>query len=285
MRFSLYINQEKAMEWGLNANLAILFGYLHDLPTWGKAFVIDGEVYYWSGKDKIISELPLLTDKPDTIKRHMASLEKLGLIERKTHQNHPLVKITAKGKLWNKSEKEFNQVGKKIPTSGDNCPDQGGKNIPTRAGKISPILDNQDYIKDLSSSQNSSDDKIKSIPSADIQTPKGEKWGTKQDIDAVDWMYRRVRKVNEAARRPKLVNWANDIRLMRNALNVSHREICELFKFANEHHFWAENIQSPKALRKQWDKLLAQRNTMTRPAANEPDFHDTSWADNIDWEM
>ncbi|GLT13871.1 hypothetical protein [Vibrio algivorus] len=185
-------------------------------------------------------------------------------------------------------DSEINRSTEK-PSNGKNPTVQLKNRTPDKPynGKPAAIkeTDLQNKHKDLSSSQNSSDDKIKSIPGAGIQTPKGEKWGTKQDIDAVDWMYRRVRKVNEAARRPKLVNWANDIRLMRNALNVTHREICEMFKFANEHHFWAENIQSPKALRKQWDKLFAQKNTFTRPAANEPDFNDTSWADNVNWEL
>ncbi|WP_254413744.1 hypothetical protein [Vibrio furnissii] len=148
MRFSLYINQEKAMQWGLNIQQAILFSYIHDLPTWGKSFVVSGEVYYWSGKDKIISELPILTDKPDTIKRHMAALEKLGLIERTVCQNRALVRVTEKGKQWNKSEegREINpdQVGKNIPTSREKNPDQDGKKIPTKSGKKSRILDNQD---------------------------------------------------------------------------------------------------------------------------------------------
>ncbi|GHZ69159.1 Primosomal protein I [Vibrio cholerae] len=158
MRFSLYINQEKAMQWGLNIQQAILFSYIHDLPTWGKSFVVSGEVYYWSGKDKIISELPILTDKPDTIKRHMAALEKLGLIERTVCQNRALVRVTDKGKQWNKSEEgreiNPNQVGKNIPTGREKNPDQGGKKIPTKSGKKSRILDNQDPITSISNKKN-----------------------------------------------------------------------------------------------------------------------------------
>lgn len=158
MRFSLYINQEKAMQWGLNIQQAILFSYIHDLPTWGKSFVVSGEVYYWSGKDKIISELPILTDKPDTIKRHMAALEKLGLIERTVCQNRALVRVTEKGKQWNKSEegREINpdQVGKNIPTGREKNPDQGGKKIPTKSGKKSRILDNQDPNTSISNKKN-----------------------------------------------------------------------------------------------------------------------------------
>lgn len=172
MRFSLYINQEKAMQWGLNIQQAILFSYIHDLPTWGKSFVVSGEVYYWSGKDKIISELPILTDKPDTIKRHMAALEKLGLIERTVCQNRALVRVTEKGKQWNKSEEgmEINpdQVGRNIPTGREKNPDQGGKKIPTKSGKKSRILDNQDPNTSISNKKNkqkSSDLDFSSWPS------------------------------------------------------------------------------------------------------------------------
>ncbi|WP_368882201.1 hypothetical protein [Shewanella algae] len=126
MRYSIYINQARAMEWGLNLQQSTLFSYLHDLPTWGKCVIVNGEAYWWSGKDKIIVELPILTDKPDTIKRHMAALEKAGLIERIVHQNKAMVRITEKGKLWNKSEE-----------SGEKIPDQVGKNFPAKSGEIS----------------------------------------------------------------------------------------------------------------------------------------------------
>ncbi len=139
-----------------------------------------------------------------------------------------------------------------------------------------------------SSSQNSSDDKIKLRPEAAIQTPNGKFWGTTEDVTAASWMYQKVLEVNATARKPDLTHWSNDIRTMRNALGVTHREICELFKFANEHHFWAENVQSPRTLRRQWDVLKAQQHAKINPkksAANDLDWEDTKWADNIDWSM
>ncbi|WP_332399267.1 hypothetical protein [Vibrio metschnikovii] len=153
MRFSLFINQAKAMEWGLNVQQAILFSYLHDLPTWGKYTVINGEAFWWSGKDKVICELPILTDKPDTVKRHMAALEKAGLIERITHQNRPLVRITDKGKQWNKHE-----------GGGENNPDQGGKNIPTRSGEKSPLGREKNPAYKNTSDQSTKISKEKSKP-------------------------------------------------------------------------------------------------------------------------
>ena len=135
MQFSIYINQPRAMEWGLNLQQATLFAFLYDVPNWATEVIIDDRAFYWVAKGKILDELPVLTSKDDTVKRYMAVLEKAGLIERKTHKNMPLVRLTDKGKTWNCSD----QVGKKIPTSGgvesgkksrpsgEKNPDKGGK--------------------------------------------------------------------------------------------------------------------------------------------------------------
>lgn len=133
-----------------------------------------------------------------------------------------------------------------------------------------------------SSSQNSSDDKIKVRPEAAIQTENGKFWGTADDVKTVNWIYQRVVAVNPTAPKPKIAHWANDIRLMRNALNVNHHEICQMFNFANKHHFWAENIQSPKSLRKQWEKLSAQRNTIKQQPANDLDWNNTDWVEGLE---
>lgn len=125
----------------------------------------------------------------------------------------------------------------------------------------------------------------KSLSGAAIQTPEGKKWGTEDDVQTVNWMYLKILAVNPSARKPDLIGWANDIRLMRQALNITHCDIHDRFRFANSHHFWSENVQSPRALRKQWDRLAAQQNTRLHTNRNEPNFDDISWADNLDWGM
>lgn len=116
-----------------------------------------------------------------------------------------------------------------------------------------------------------------------VQSSEGKKWGTKEDVRVVKWMYQKILMVNPSARDPNIVDWANDIRLMRHALNVGHDDICQMFEFSNRHHFWSTNIQSPRTLRKQWDKLVAQRHSKISPSSDAPDFSDTTWADKIDW--
>lgn len=103
MQYSIYINQERALEWGLNASQAILFGFLYEVPSWADPSVIDGQTFFRIAKSKISEELPLLTDKPDTVYRLMKALVDTGLIKKVVHGETTYIKITAKGALWNRS--------------------------------------------------------------------------------------------------------------------------------------------------------------------------------------
>lgn len=104
MQYSLYLNQQKAIEWGLNASQAMLFAFLYELPSWADAVPLDGTVYCRISKSKVIEELPLLTDKPDTVYRLMCQLRDAGLIAMTAVGNQTMVAITLKGKAWNRDE-------------------------------------------------------------------------------------------------------------------------------------------------------------------------------------
>lgn len=95
-------------------------------------------------------------------------------------------------------------------------------------------------------------------PGSAVQSPNGQKWGTADDLRAAQWMFAKVQEVAPATATPNWAGWANDIRLARNALNVTHREICEVFAWANADHFWQTNILSPAKLRQKWATLTAQ---------------------------
>lgn len=92
-------------------------------------------------------------------------------------------------------------------------------------------------------------------------TPSGSKWGSATDRECAQWIYDRVLMVNSAAKEPNWPVWSNDIRLMRQADGRNHKEICELFKWANQDSFWQANILSPGKLREKWDTLAAKRNS------------------------
>lgn len=122
--------------------------------------------------------------------------------------------------------------------------------------------DKKDNNSTSENSDESSDKPPKNLPAlrpdAAIQSAKGNKWGTSEDLKAAEFMYSKVISVMPAAKQPSWESWANDIRLMRNALNVDHQEICRVFKWANLDSFWQSNVMCPAKLREKWDTLNIQ---------------------------
>ncbi|WP_311949293.1 DnaT-like ssDNA-binding domain-containing protein [Halomonas piscis] len=116
MQYLVSINQTKALEWGLNAQQAFLFAFLHQVPTWADAREIDGLTWFNIGKGKVVEELPLLTDKPDTVYRLMKQLRTAGLISMTSFNNKTYIRLTEKSLEWNRvqgSEKSPTSAGKK----------------------------------------------------------------------------------------------------------------------------------------------------------------------------
>lgn len=136
MRYQLSLNQVQACEWGLNLSQSILFAFLYDLASWADRVDLDGKSYYRITKSKVITELPILTDKPNTIQRMLRGLEEKGLVERRIHANKSYVRITEKGSKWNSVEgwKNFRPSGSR-----------GGKFSVSRAEKFPPDYNTSDY--------------------------------------------------------------------------------------------------------------------------------------------
>lgn len=100
------------------------------------------------------------------------------------------------------------------------------------------------------------------------------------DLKAAEWIFHLIRKLNPSFKEPKFESWANDIRLMRERDNRTHKDICELFQWANQDRFWSVNILSPATLRAKWDQLSMKRNAaMTTPARKETfqERNSTNW--------
>lgn len=100
------------------------------------------------------------------------------------------------------------------------------------------------------------------------------------DLKAAEWIFHLIRKLNPSFKEPKFESWANDIRLMRERDNRTHKDICELFQWANQDRFWSVNILSPATLRAKWDQLSMKRNAaMTTPTRKETfqERNSTNW--------
>lgn len=114
MQYTLVIDQVSAVEWGLSPQEAVLFSFLHQVPTWANPVNKDGTVFYAISKKKIVDELPVLTDKPDTAYRILKSLQKKGCIELSSTPSITLVSLTSKGKSWNKVLRDSSPKDRKI---------------------------------------------------------------------------------------------------------------------------------------------------------------------------
>lgn len=100
------------------------------------------------------------------------------------------------------------------------------------------------------------------------------------DLKAAELILGLIRKLNPSFKEPKIESWANDIRLMRERDNRTHKDICELFKWANQDKFWSVNILSPSKLRDKWDQLSMKRDAAkTMPTRKETfqERNSTNW--------
>jgi len=144
MQFTITINQVKALEWGLNSQQAQLFSFVYECPSWAKAIKTDNGIFFVLTKAKIIEELPLLTNKPDTAYRLLKGLEKAGLVELSSTANVSLFRLTEKAKEWNRKldgsekypsseafggRKKIRSTSEKSPNKVGKISEQGRKNI------------------------------------------------------------------------------------------------------------------------------------------------------------
>ena len=151
MRFSTYINNQKALEWGLNANQAALFDLLNQAVSWAEEIIVDGVVYYWVSRNKVLEELPLFYKTSDTVYRHFSDLVEKGLIiylKQGKHGDKDLIRLTEKGKSWNEFKPEQIRDNSEInPSLGDEL---GNKSEITRKqirdnSEINPTNNNTNY--------------------------------------------------------------------------------------------------------------------------------------------
>lgn len=113
MQYTILINQQQSVEWGLDLTLATLFAFLYQVPSWADQEAKQGEPWFRISKAKLAAELPILTDRPDTIYRQMKKLAEKGLIELTSSGPKTLFRLTEEGKKWNR------KVGRKSDVSAD----------------------------------------------------------------------------------------------------------------------------------------------------------------------
>mgnify|MGYP002751550650 CR=1 FL=1 len=143
MRFSTTLNNQKCMEWELNATQGVLIALLYEANAWANEEIIDDKTYYFVSRNLILKELPMFFEKADTVYRNLKVLAEKGIIEYIKHKGMDLIRLTEKGKSWNfiesssekspnfdnKSEKNPSEFGKKSENNSEKNPTYKDTNI------------------------------------------------------------------------------------------------------------------------------------------------------------
>ncbi|MFZ7198509.1 replication protein [Avibacterium avium] len=103
------------------------------------------------------------------------------------------------------------------------------------------------------------------------------------DMTAGQWIFGLVKKLNPSVKAPSFDSWANEIRLMRERDGRTHREICELFQWANQDSFWKANILSPAKLREKWDQLTVKKNNAKPQRKTVSELNAIEWNTEEGW--
>lgn len=84
MRVYCQIQQQRAIDLGLNYSQALLYDYLLSAQEWATQVEVNGEVFYNVSNNKICDDLPIIARHADTAYRLVKQLERLGLVKRIT---------------------------------------------------------------------------------------------------------------------------------------------------------------------------------------------------------
>ena len=126
MRYTSSIDNVFSKKHSLTLQEAYVFSFLYTLPSWADKIIIGSDVYYFAARQKACEEIPLVTDKPDTMYRYYKALAKKGLVVFKKIDGKDYMCITNLGKKWGvkseHSENNPNELGKSSESNSENNP-------------------------------------------------------------------------------------------------------------------------------------------------------------------
>jgi DNA-binding PadR family transcriptional regulator len=150
MKYSSYIDNVTAKEWGLTIQLAYLFDWIYSLPSWAQSARVGDATYYFASRNLVSKELPMISDKPDTIYRYYKDLEKMGLINTIKFGTKDYISLTKKAKKWGRKIEKIDGIESECPEDDSKNDDSNSENttekipieqttIPYQIIKIQPL--------------------------------------------------------------------------------------------------------------------------------------------------
>ncbi|HHE4649523.1 TPA: hypothetical protein ACPES3_000074 [Morganella morganii] len=240
----------------------------------------------------IVRRGQMITGRPTLVSETFIPDNKVKSLLR-TFESKGMINIESKGRKFS-----LISIVKYDDFQSQNCPTNVQRMSNENTSKNAPIRDvcptdvqrlsinnnilNTNVFNDRPRISKSSPRKAK--PEAAVSSPKGDKWGTADDLKAAQWIFQLITRISPSAKTPNWSGWANDVRLMREQDNRTHSDICQMFKFANQDSFWKSNILCPAKLREKWTQLEAKRNTQGqgKPSGRPHlDFDNTDWAEGL----
>lgn len=105
--------------------------------------------------------------------------------------------------------------------------------------------------------------------------PISENKFSDDDLKLAEFIWQRILKLNPNAKKPDLNKWAETIRITREQDKRTHKELQDVFLWANCDSFWQKNILSPKKLREQFDSLVIKM----KPSQQTESFSDIDYGE------
>ena len=139
MRYTILIDQTHSIEWGLSLSEAALFSFIYSLPAWAEQIHVNGQTWFFASRNKAIDEMPIITDKGDTIYRLYKSLQQKNIIDWQKFGEKDCIRITEKGKQWNSLN---TTLGNKSESTRKNIRNKAEKNPTYNSTKNNSTIDN-----------------------------------------------------------------------------------------------------------------------------------------------
>lgn len=283
----LVINPDLAYSIGLNEAIA-----LQQVNYWLKETTSglerDGVRWIYNTTEQWLEQFPFWSES--TLKRTFTRLKSLGVlkIEQLNKSQRDMTNyytINYESELLDEVKVTKSKVSKcAVPSGQNDTMEEVNMKRSTRSKRTAVIRSNWHNDPTENTTESTTDNKTPSCPVAPqpdteshlddfavrhpdavVYSTAKRQWGTLDDLTCAEFiwgkiigMYERAAESDGEVVRPKEPNWtawANEVRLMVSIDGRTHKQICSLFKRANQDTFWCKNILSPSKLREKWDEL------------------------------